>query len=76
MRSGKDIMKYEYKTVPVKATGPGILNRIPTSGNIERELRRHTSTGWRLVQVLTLGLFFRRTWLVLERRVDDSTRGT
>ena len=69
-------MKYEYKTVSVKATGHGILNRIPTAGNVERELRQHTSVGWRLVQVLTLGLFIRRTWLVLEREVDDSTQGT
>jgi hypothetical protein len=60
-------VNYEYKMVAVKATGPGILTRTPTEGNVERELRQHAAAGWRLVQVLTLGLLFRKTWLVLER---------
>ncbi len=67
-------MKHEYKMVWVKATGHGILSRTPTEGSIERELRQQSSSGWRLVQVLTLGLLIRKTWLVLERPVDAPKR--
>jgi|APSaa5957512622_1039677.scaffolds.fasta_scaffold12325_6 hypothetical protein len=67
-------MKYEYKMTRVKATGPGLFSRTPTEGNIERELRQQSSAGWRLVQVLTVGLLFRKTWLVLERSVDKSSQ--
>jgi hypothetical protein len=66
-------MKTEYKLVPVKATGPGLITRTPTPGNIERELRQQSSAGWRLVQVLTLGLLFRKTWLVLERSAESAS---
>lgn len=63
-------MKYEYKMVQIKATGPGLLSRTPTEGNIERPLRQQSAAGWRLVQVLIAGLLFRKTWLVLERPED------
>ena len=67
-------MKTEYKLVPVKATGPGLITRTPTPSSIERELRQQSSAGWRLVQVLTLGLLFRKTWLVLERNADSTNK--
>jgi hypothetical protein len=63
-------MKTEYKLVRVKATGAGLFTRTPTPGSIERELRQQSSEGWRLIQVLTLGVLFRKSWLVLERSVD------
>ena len=64
-------MKIEYRMVPVKATGSGLVTRTPTPGNIEREIRQQAIGGWRLVQVLMLGILFRKTWLVLERNVDE-----
>jgi len=67
-------MKHEYKLTPVKATGPGLFSRTPTPGSIERELRSQSSGGWRLVQVLILGILFRKTWLVLERSADESSK--
>jgi hypothetical protein len=67
-------MKTEYKLVPVKATATGLITRTPTPGSIERELRQQSSAGWRLVQVLTLGLLFRKTWLVLERNADSTNQ--
>jgi len=65
------MMRFEYTMAPVKATGPGIVTRTPTPMDLERQLRPLARDGWRLVQVLTLGLLFRQTWLVLERPLDE-----
>jgi hypothetical protein len=67
-------METEYKLVRVHATGHGFITPTPTPGSIERALRQHSSAGWRLVQVLTLGLLFRKTWLVLERNADSTNQ--
>jgi hypothetical protein len=62
------MMKTEYKLALISnPSGFGLITRTPTEANIETELRRHTTHGWRLIQVLTLGLLYRRTWLVLVR---------
>lgn len=60
-------MKRRYKLVRVKATGFGLFTRTPTRDDIEYELRQQNLAAWDLVQVLTTGLLFRKTWLVLER---------
>lgn len=67
-------MKTEYKLVRVHATGHGLFTPTPTPDDIERKLRQQSSEGWRLVQVLTLGLLFRKTWLVLERDADSTNQ--
>ncbi len=67
-------MKYKYKIVPIRARGSGLFTRTPTEGDIQRELGLYVYAGWRLVQVLTLGLLIRQYWLVLEHAVDDTTR--
>ena len=57
--------------VLIHATGRGIITRTPTRSDIQNELRIHSEAGWRLVQILTLGVLYRKTRLVLERKARN-----
>jgi len=64
-------MKHEYKVTRLRATGLGLFSPTPTQDNIECAVRENTVEGWRLIQVLITGLLYRKTWLVLERPIND-----
>ena len=70
--SDNEMMKAEYKLVLINPSGLGFITRTPTQADIESELRSQTSRGWKLIQVLTLGLFYRKTWLVLGRDSNEA----
>ena len=60
-------MTKEFKLVQVEASGFGFLVPTPTPERIQRDIERCATDGWEVMQVLTLGLLIRRTFLVLSR---------